>query len=375
MTVKTQGGKVITKGGKVSCECCEDAGVVVKFQYASISQDCEMGTCGFLPCETSEENVCIPNYNDLSEEEKCFPQLYLTQTFAITDTREGSSEYDDGGDPPQETVSASYNYSSSDLVITTYNIEDCTTTEENSCEGSCSFTSTRTDGPLSSTDGYSLQRDSENCDRWFGEEFICNGEFTDEVDGDSSFCTPFYIGCLGDAQVFEEDIVSQTTITTTYSNPTPPICTPEELPEYPEYNQCVINGSYQEPLNLSPGQGYSSEAYNFTNPNNSDSVNKTNVKFRVRHSNSLSGYLRIWFRKKIQKWKLEDCAWVVDGAITTEDFGTYTWTDESEPSGGLEEGCEGLIYSTEDKFLIAGQNESVTVEIKFTDIEDFEPDW
>jgi hypothetical protein len=24
MTVKTQGGKVITKGGKVSCECCEE---------------------------------------------------------------------------------------------------------------------------------------------------------------------------------------------------------------------------------------------------------------------------------------------------------------------------------------------------------------
>jgi hypothetical protein len=24
MTIKTQGGKVITKGGKVSCECCEE---------------------------------------------------------------------------------------------------------------------------------------------------------------------------------------------------------------------------------------------------------------------------------------------------------------------------------------------------------------
>jgi hypothetical protein len=196
--------------------------------------------------------------------------------------------------------------------------------------------------------------------------------------------------------------------TITYTNEAQSVCTPKQFPSFPAFVECTPEGEEPpEPPELESGQGYGSEAYKFTNPNNPQIKSEQKVQYRVEHGPTGTCYLKVWFRKKIQQWKYEDCdsgfagdpprtlpatincnenggspcysRWSTDGAPTYQDDGTYEWKGTRYPCYAEDDkvpsACENAIYSTEVKTLTAEENQLVTVEFKYSQIEDYEPNW
>jgi hypothetical protein len=211
-------------------------------------------------------------------------------------------------------------------------------------------------------------------------------------------------------------------ITTTYTGQNSQgVCSPKEFPSFPDYESeytvapvviCSNDEGYvpPDPPELEGGQFYFQWAYKFVNPNNPQVKSEQRAKFRVRHGPSGTCYLKVWFRKVIQKYKYEDCEtgfggdptweggtapatidcretvlsfpcynrWSTDGKPTFQDYGTYEWRGNGYPcyknDDKLPFHCSNTIEGPE-KELTAGENEEIRIKYKFSFVEGYEPNW
>ena len=301
-------------------------------------------------------------------------------------------------------------------LTTTWN-NDCTTTTETECSGSSntSFTCTSLFGGTTSTsicESDYLKIDGE-C-QWQGEQ-----DGTD--DWGDPIKEPFNDNCLRSSALFNGATFESTLtitpsnlckITTTYTGANEQgSCIPKALPSFPAFTDCTPDGEEPpESPELEEGQGYASEAYNFKNPYNALITSKQNVKYRVIHGSSGTCYLKVWFRNKVQKYKYEDCdsgfagdpprtapltidcnppapaiecssRWSTDGEPTFVENGTYEWRGNGYPcladEDKYQQACENIIHASGSgiKIVTPEENTSVTIEYKYSFIENYEPDW
>lgn len=287
--------------------------------------------------------------------------------------------------------------------------DDCTITTEIECDGSSSsFISCE---PLGGGDAFTQQ---------------CNTSFL-KVDGacqwDGSYDggdDDFDDNCLNAPGIADQyvEIVSETTITpsnlcsitTTYTNPLlTSKCAPVEFADYPAFItpscQQLEDGESPAP-ELLVGQSYGEEAYNYINLRKPDVTSTQKIKYRVVHGPTPSCYLKVFFRAKIQPYKYEDCetgfagdpprtpSLTIDcvdpasyctsrfstaGAPTYSDLPPYEWNGSGNPcftdNQKLFSACENKIYGATSLELIAEEMTSVSVEYKYSYIENYEPNW
>lgn len=149
------------------------------------------------------------------------------------------------------------------------------------------------------------------------------------------------------------------------------------MPSFPEFTDCE-----KQPPQLSNGQGLNNEAYRFTSPTNSRQTSQQEFKFRLKHQPTGTCYLKVWFKKVVQKYKnsADACPVLIkDGDPIKEDFDEpYEWEASGYPCFEDKEkavsDCENTIYS-EPKTVTAEENQSVTIKIeKWSMLKDYEPD-
>jgi hypothetical protein len=434
-----------------ACRCCAaPPGTTISLEYVSVEQSCSAsGTCGFEPCTSTDAiydgegncvapaQICSPNYADLSRAEKCAGKLYLTKTTTAQDghtetttctvTEEGGCDCEttcSGSYTVTNTTSGSYSRTFSDFqsalaagqtqcggdsgsieateeTTTTYN-EDCTTSSEVVCSGTSSASSDR----YECFEGDDLFPNSLECNSDAAADCTWSGTIADTVDDDTDTrditqpCTDTGVWAGPAPEITSVQVPEVAcSITKSFSGPNEANdCNPKTLPSYPAFIDCTPEDEEPPELpDLEPGQGYGSEAYKFTNPNNPALKSETKVKFRVAHGPSGTCYLKVWFRKVLQDYRWEDCdtgfggdwgvdcdespcanRWSPEGEAKVEEFGAYEWEgtgypcfeDLDKPPGS----CENRIYGGE-KELTAGENQKVTVEIKWSLVKDYEPNW
>ena len=438
--------------GQEPTGCCKSPpNISVELEYVSARQDCNPSSCGETPCTSTEAvydnegncvsaaQVCSPNWADLTPAEKCAAKRYLTIT---TVDRSGGGEHgrtqvkqytagDEGACSSETTCSGtvvtvtvetgeytgpsggstpacSSRTTTGESETTTTETKtwnnDCTTTNEVECAGSSSFTDT--------------------CVGLFGGSGTtqCNSNFI-KIDGscqwqgfiDGDF--EFNDNCLNAALLGGQyELVSETTITpepecsitvTFTEENTVGNCTPPAFPAFPAFVDCTPEGEEPpEPPELTTGQGYDDEVFKFVSPVNPASKTEQKIRFRVKHTPTGTCYLKVWFRKKIQQWKYEDCdtgfagdpprtaswegvvdceanpctsRWSTNGAPTFEAAGTYEWrgtgypcfSDDSKPP----DYCVNAIYSSEPVEVAATGNQTIFIEFKFSQLEGYEPNW
>jgi hypothetical protein len=311
-----------------ACNCCIQPAIRVWINYVSAAQSCSLSTCGEQPCSTRVEPFlieCTPNFEDLSRLERCSAK-YLTVT--VTDSEDRSQ-------------------------IRQYTVNE---------DGSCTLI-------LSGVPGE-------------GIGIVTNVQYTNK----------------------NEQI----------------ICTPNNFPNFPDFweqyglweGQCTSPDT--EPLTFpeyEEGQGREEEAYKYENPNFPEEIkSEQKIKYRVEHHASASCYLKVWFRKKIQNWRYEDCdtgftdpqpsiecdnwgnisfstgpcsfLWIAEGNPIYEDIGTYEWQGSGYPcyenNDKPQDDCVNTIKGEEENGegeIVAGTNQSVTIEIKYSQVKDYEPNW
>jgi hypothetical protein len=118
-------------------------------------------------------------------------------------------------------------------------------------------------------------------------------------------------------------------------------------------------------------------------------------------------YLKVWFRKKIQTYKYEDCdtgfagdpprtptanydcnaepcssRWSTDGPPTYENGPTYEWEGSGYPcipdKAKLPSACKNDIYGEGESYVLEaadGQNAVITLEYKWSAVRNYEPNW
>jgi hypothetical protein len=419
-----------------ACNCCAQPPTGVNsIEYVSIQQSCNASSCGFEPCTSTEavydeENncvvpaqICSPNFEDLTPAEQCAGKRYLTVTTVDTSggNNHGRTEVrqytiDEEGNCDLETTCSgsktiTYDFecsgeggkqaSFSSKTSYQYN-EDCTVTES---LPECSGTSSNSNSSCSMTYFYDA---AENGCVWEGTEVDEEGD-TYEVFGYGSGCCESTIGLPSTTTLtITQDPEPNCTITVTYSGENEQgSCSPEQLPPYPAFTECTPEGEEPpEPPELEEGQGrglLESTAYKFTNPNNPAIKSEKRIKYRIAHSPTGTCYFKMWVRKVILQYKWEDCdtgfagnpprtpawdidcdenpcttRWSTDGDPTVEDVETYEWEGNGYPcfedDTKLFSACENIIYSPE-KEIIAGENQEVVIEAKWSLIKDYEPNW
>ena len=482
-----------------ACRCCsEPPSASVELQYVSVEQSCNTTSCGELPCTSSRdlgsipqhdytsttnyedtnnvqtvtyrdggeggtvvarqqyanatgavgtlydadgncittEQVCSPNWADLTRSEKCAAKRYLTITevdrsgggnhgrtlvrqyttdadancdvettcsggYTVTTRKNGSESYTYTCDEGDSKGSASGSMNSTEVETFVYN-EDCTKDSTITCSGTSHFSSSVT----------SCYEDPQT------DVFSCSASFSKGINGCEWNATLTANGA-DDGTNAQPCVPAETTtvtvvpaitcnVTVTYTGENEQgSCTPKQFPAFPAFTECTPEGEEPpEPPELQPGQGNEDEAYKYENPNNPQIKSERKVQYRVEHGPTGTCYLKVWFRKKIQQWKYEDCdsgfpgdpprtqpwsvdcspngqpctsRWSTDGEPTFQDDGNYEWKGSGYPcyaeDDKVPEACENKIYGTPVKNLTAGQNQSVTLEYKYSFVEDYEPNW
>jgi hypothetical protein len=401
--------------------CSQPPSGTVGLEYVSIEQSCTLSS-GETPCTSTEaiydddgnciapEKICSPNFEEFSEEEKCAGKKYLTVTTIDrsgggTHGRTQIEEYDGTTlktrcEGSFTTTSTYIKYpedligcSGSETVTITYN-EDCSTTTE--CSGS-----------IEAVLGGGLCCSSQaNTDcSYVSEIYSCEEEKTGIPNFDGS-CTNF--GCGPESINYSPSIECK--ISVNYTDENTGDCFPKQIPFYPafvpDYFNCTIEGEPPEPPELEDGQDRGSTedtAYKFTNPYNPASRLEKRIKYRIAHGPTGTCYLKVWFRKVILQYKWEDCEtgfegnpprtpafdvdcgenpcttrWSTDGDPIVEEDGEYTWEGSGYPCFNDEtkrfDNCDNVIYGL-GKEVIAGDNQEVVVEIKYSFVRDYEPNW
>jgi hypothetical protein len=430
--------------------------VVAREQYGNFT-----GAVGTLydgggNCITTEQ-VCSPNWAELTRSEKCAAKRYLTITEVdrsgggnhgrtrvrqytadedgncdlgttcsgtdrVTTVDTGGQEtttFDNCGEGNDDAFfrgSYSSSYRKTTVELITF-AENCTSSSELiSCTGSSSASSNRTScgGGVRNFYNCSSTLEGPPCDVWSGRVSGDKDSFDGPPEG-----LPVDGPCIDrtETTVRHSPAVS-CKITTTYTGQNEQqFCTPKTLPIFSAFTDCTPDGEEPpEPPELEEGQGYASDAYNFKNPYNALITSKQNIKYRVFHGSSGTCYLKVWFRKKVQKYKYEDCdsgfpgdpprtgawdidcnppppfegapapvvctsRWSTDGEPTFVEDGTYVWQGNGYPcladEDKYQQACENIIYASGSgiKTVTAEENTSVTVEYKYSLIKDYEPDW
>ena len=453
-----------------ACRCCTQPPTpVIGIQFVSASQSCSAPSCGETPCTSTEaaydeegncfslETTCSPNYADLSRAEKCGAKRYLTVTtedlsgggnhgrtqvkqytvdedgncdlettcsgtHTVTTEEEGedsyTSEYTYSSDPDEDPISGcqgsgSGTMNSTTVVKTTYNNDCSATTTLESCSGSSNYSSSFDcyfGGPGWSSCTSTLTQVGEMC-QWNGWSA---GEGDPEGEAIGTSCI------FPDTTTVTHDPPFACAVNVTYTGETEQgPCNPEQFPAFPSYAfalspwaVCSHDEGYvpPDPPELEAGQWYFQYAHKYVNPHNPQIKSEQRVKFRVKHGPSGTCYLKVWFRKLVQKWKYEDCdtgfagdptweggtppanvncdetllgspcysRWSTDGEPTFQDHGTYEWRGSGYPcyedDDKLPTHCNNVIEGAE-KELTAGENESITLEYKFSFAEGYEPNW
>jgi hypothetical protein len=322
-----------------------------------------------------------------------------------------------GGETPACTNEVRRGKSKTTTALTSTWNNDCTATGDTECSGSSdtfySCVPIFESSPPYSTTCESTYSTVDGVCQWEGER-----DGTDDF-GDP-IKVPVYEDCLD--SFFSGGATSESTltitpsrsckITTTYTGQNEQaFCIPKTLPSFPAFTDCTPDGEEPpEPPELEEGQGYASDAYNFKNPYNALITSKQNIKYRVFHGSSGTCYLKVWLRNKVQKYKYEDCdsgfagdpprtealtidcnlpapdyqcysRWSTDGEPTFVESGIYVWQGNGYPcladEDKYQQACENIIYASGSgiKTVTADENTSVTVEYKYSLIEDYEPDW
>jgi hypothetical protein len=408
--------------GQEPTGCCKfPPNISVGLEYVSARQDCSP-TCGDTPCTSTDavydedgnciaaEQVCSPNWEALTQAEKCAAKRYLKVT---TVDRSGGATHG-RTQIKQYTLGADGEYPICTLTTSCSGSHTPTITFSDYCSGSTSCTTTYNED-CSTTIGNgsgSIQAD-------VGGGLCCvssvNSDCTDE--GELYLCAdgptgePNFEGSCGDFQCPGEVTSSPAVsclITTTYTNEaTTGACTPTIFPSYPAFIDCTLEGEEPpESPELTVGQGYDEQAFRYVNPTNPTSKTEQKIRFRVKHTPTGTCYLKVWFRKVIQNWKYEDCEtgfegdpprtesweavvncednpctsrWSTDGAPTFEAAGTYEWqgtgypcfSDDAKPPSY----CVNAIYSSEPVTVAATGNQSIFIEFKYSQLEGYEPNW
>lgn len=446
-----------------ACRCCiNPPSTSLAIQYVSAWQSCTTTGCGELPCTSTQAvydsqgrcqspaQVCSPNWAALTRAEKCAAKRYLTITTvdtggggthgrtqrrqytidaegncdlevtcsgSSTTTTEINGEDSDSGSSSNPQGTYTYNYSCShtetNITVRTYNT-DCTVTETTTCSGSANYSSSsRTGYENTSTPNFFTSRTdtctstkNSNCG-WTSTStslFSFGGGGTPNTTTGTNPCP-----CANYETTVTIEPTPNCQVSVTYTGENQQgYCTPKQFPSFPSFTQCTPEGQEPpDPPELQEGQGYESEAYKFVNPNNPQINSEQKVQYRVEHGPTGTCYLKVWFRKKIQQWKYEDCdtgfpgdpprtppaaincnenggspcysRWSTDGAPTYQDDGNYEWKGTGYPcyedEGKPPAYCVNKIYGTQVKTLTAGQNQSITIEFKYSEVEDYEPNW
>ena len=438
-----------------ACNCCsEPPSAYVYLDFVSVTQSCNSSICGELPCTSSRdlgsvpqhdyssttyyedteniqtityrdggeegtvvateqydnatgavgtlydgdgncittEQVCSPNWADLTRSEKCAARRYLTITevdrsgggnHGRTRVRQYTTDADanctlettcsgsrsettveTGTFPTQsgETPACSNEVRSggsetTTTVTITWN-NDCTTSTAVECSGD-------SDTFFSCTPVGGGETSSSTCISSYGK---IDGEcqWTGEYDGTDDWGEPAQIptneNCLNISATWNDKTFDSTftiapsrscKITTTYTEANEQgFCTPKTLPSFPDFlpfggvAQCeqppetpeLQEGQNQYGVIASPP-----DAYNFTNPYNPLITSKLHLKYQVfQLYPSHTCYTKVWFRNKVQKYKYEDCDSGFAGdpprtaALTTIDCNPdqcfNRWSTDGEPT-------------------------------------------
>ncbi len=411
-----------------ACNCCtRPPEISVSLQYVSVGQECSSNQCGELPCTSDifdeyppnnepPVKICSPNFGSLSRKDQCIGKKYFTKTESSTQLgflgRIKTTEYSINPNPdpeyPEETACISSETCSGSYTVTNNAISTAD-------DGSGTYQSVETftwppdcSGAIfevTSCSGSSVRYDDEG-------QIVCSSSVTGPPDCSwegSGIFGPVQSSCVGlsfDPQIFNPPIENKVEIT--YTNPNDEVtCNPIEIPDFPEFKDCVPEGvEPPEPIEYQSGQGEGSEAYYFQQIYYPQTKSYQKIRYRVEHTPTPSCFLQVWFRERIQKWKLEDCdtgfagdpprtqpwtesancneypcleRWSTDGSPIYQEKDSYMWRGSGYPcfndKNKLYTKCENKIYSSSPKTATASENQSITIEFKYSEVEGYVPNW
>lgn len=431
----------------LTCQECHGTGPSI--ENVTVSQNCSRSDFGAIPGVSTEavtgtdengETFCITPASIHSPEavyvnlaEECNPQRYMTVTEVdrsggVNHGRTAVTQYAIVNGVRTSTTT----YSGTRTTVTTINgsrvgvgenssgivrIGESTTTETETVTFNSNGTTTvnvECQGSSSASDNA-----SSSCVSTYskvGGSCAWQGTITqDDGYGEGVMETvPFDGNCLdagfmgGESEEDPEEYETTVTITppvtctitTTYTNPTPANCSVPNLPAFPAFPQLFCQEGEQEPINYLPGQGSETNMLGYAARYvNADAGidNIVNAMYRAVHVGTKTCYLEVWFRKKIQSMKYEDCdtgfpgdpprtaalsvdctryggvapcfaRWSTNGAPTYENIAdSYIW-DGNYP-------CLDACISSPERSLTAEENTVVTLEYKYSNVKNYEPDW
>lgn len=347
--------------------------------------------------------------------------------------------------------------STTDITILTYN-NDCTVTTKTECSGKSSWDYFSTcdntiPGILDNTKITCTATYSKIGDWcvWSG-----TGEYSSTFADDTtnySYETDEPCGCFEGGSTETKTVIEPTpdcTITYDYAQDSPKLCNPQNLLEFPEYPLragetfdgskvvCLADGQKVVPVpdlktggcrpwpnvhrltecignNFVTGQGRSNWAFKFVNPYESDIVSERKVKARLSHHGGAPGYLKVWIRKVIQKYKWEDCEtgfpgdpevpnqchkgtpslpdcnettdsegrtnfdcrsrWSTDGPPEKEDFQVYEWNGNPLLKDKCQSPSSCVNYVDQEYDITAANGTTVYIEYKYSYVKNYEPNW
>jgi hypothetical protein len=349
-----------------ACNCCQEPPTPgLAFEYASVAWTCQRG-CGMntgfnTSASFNPDGTCASPANTYSPQRTndrkgaCWPQLYLKQTNTQSNglvqivecTRPENSnncncttrcnphvvavaDYESTKCACEyEEMPGDFNYSgdsectSTVTTITTF-AEDCSFKVTYECDGTTSHNSSSFFEPDM------LEKIAENCSGSLvlgasgGCEWQTSGSFTytnslfPEENISESYnlnsCCPAAPSpsppCEPCTYESSQTISPPPTCTNSYdySDPSPKHCFPKDLPDFPDFINCVDSDNPFSPSPpLQSGQGRQGAAFKFENPYNPDIISEQKFKVRLRHHAGGTCYLKVWIRKVVQKYKFEDC--------------------------------------------------------------------
>jgi hypothetical protein len=329
---------------------CESA--VPTLEAVSRSQNCGRSNCGHIPCRGE---ACTPNFDNLSVDQKCYPQRYLKQVRTWQVRPSSSSDYAGG-----QNAALMLNILK---LLENEEIDNLLETESNSEEiAKISDVSILSGTPRIETSPYA-QSDIFGC-----------GQLPTYDNGVEAYCK------------------SDPCPTVTYSEPTPDVCNPKTLPEFPAFSS-PCGG---EDVPLLPGQGRSATARDLDAPP-AGIVDKQLVKYRIRHFPTRTGYLKVWIRQKIQQyqWRSEPpppgsgggssggtgggsnsnpdaCKqWYPVGEETVQSVKEYTWESDEYKEDPQ---CQDIILSSQDNFVTTNGKVARLEISKYSYVKGYTPD-
>jgi hypothetical protein len=381
----------------------------------------------------TETTTCTVN-----EDGGCDCETTCSGSYTVTEETESTVTVNESVPSDDGSITGSGTASTTIVTTVTYK-SDCSTTSDLTCSGSANsdVTSSYWGGTEVYTDicegsfvkGRAVYDDvygittvepcgDEDCtcmwDSTLKETHTIEGAVeSDETSSGAFYCLSGFNGVETTSTTTQdpEPVCEVRTVFSNENTQTQSNCHPKTLPPYPAFIDCTREGEEPpESPELEPGQGRSHTAYKYQNPHNSVIKSEQRVKFRVVHGPSGTCYLKVWFRKVKQKYKYEDCdtgfpgdpprtapwnvncnppgnppplvctsRWSTNGEPTYEGFGDYDWNGSGYPcfedDSKQPNACENTIYMSQSKELVAGENESVTLQIKWSLIKDYEPNW